>query len=114
MAVDLAERVAGLPAEPGVYLFKNERGGILYIGKAQNLRTRVRSYLRGGDGRFRVPHLLDRARDVDVVLTANVKDALLLENVALRQQLAVALQSGPRPRFGTADRIFWVLGRRAA
>jgi len=83
--VTLSERAAALPTEPGVYLFKNERGGILYIGKAQNLRARVRSYLSGGDGRFRVPHLLDRARDVDVVVTPNVKDALLLENELIKR-----------------------------
>ena len=74
-----------LPTEPGVYLFKNERGGILYIGKAQNLRSRVRSYLSGGDGRFQVPQLLERARDVDVVVTRNVKDALLLENELIKR-----------------------------
>ena len=81
----LSERADALPSGPGVYLFKNERGGILYIGKAQNLRARVRSYLSGGDGRYRVPHLLDRARDVDVVVTANVKDALLLENELIKR-----------------------------
>ena len=49
----LSERAEALPTGPGVYLFKNERGGILYIGKAQNLRARVRSYLSGGDGASR-------------------------------------------------------------
>jgi excinuclease ABC subunit C len=83
--VDLSERAEALPTEPGVYLFKSDRGGILYIGKAQNLRSRIRSYLSGGDGRFRVPHLLERARDVDVVVTQNVKDALLLENELIKR-----------------------------
>ena len=40
----LEEKVAGLPVEPGVYLFKNDRGAVLYVGKAQNLRNRVRQY----------------------------------------------------------------------
>jgi excinuclease ABC subunit C len=83
--VDLSKRAVALPTEPGVYLFKNERGGILYIGKAQNLRSRVRSYLSGSDGRFQVPHLVERARDVDVVVTRNVKDALLLENELIKR-----------------------------
>jgi excinuclease ABC subunit C len=83
--VELSQRAEALPSEPGVYLFKNERGGILYIGKAQNLRSRVRSYLSGSDGRFQVPHLLERARDVDVVVTRNVKDALLLENELIKR-----------------------------
>jgi excinuclease ABC subunit C len=80
------EKLEALPAEPGVYLFKSERGRVLYVGKAQNLRTRVRSYFQaGGDGRIRVPPLVERARDVDVVVTRNVKDALLLENELIKQ-----------------------------
>jgi len=81
----LKERAESLPTEPGVYLFKSERGGILYIGKAQNLRSRVRSYLSGSDGRFQIPHLLERARDVDAVVTQSVKDALLLENELIKR-----------------------------
>ena len=83
--MDLRERVEALPTGPGVYLFKSESGRVLYVGKAQNLRNRVRSYVSGGDGRIRIPHLLERARDVDVVVTANVKDALLLENELIKQ-----------------------------
>jgi excinuclease ABC subunit C len=81
----LAERAAGLPAQPGVYLFKNERGKVLYVGKAQNLRARVRQYLVGGDGRVSMPPLLERAVDVDVVVTPSVKDALLLENELIKR-----------------------------
>jgi excinuclease ABC subunit C len=83
--VSLAERVEALPTGPGVYLFKAEAGKVLYVGKAQNLRARVRSYVSGGDGRVRIPRLLERARDVDVVLTRSVKDALLLENELIKQ-----------------------------
>jgi excinuclease ABC subunit C len=84
--VSLSERVDALPTTPGVYLFKNARGRVLYVGKAQNLRARVRSYFgAGGDGRARVPHLVERLRDVDVVLTRSVKDALLLENELIKQ-----------------------------
>ncbi len=81
----LAERIEALPVGPGVYLFKSRSGRVLYVGKAQNLRTRVRSYVSGGDGRIRVPHLIERARDVDVVVTRSVKDALLLENELIKQ-----------------------------
>ena len=82
----LAARVDGLPAAPGVYLFKNARGRVLYVGKAQSLRTRVRSYLRaGGDGRARMPTMIEQAADVDVVLTPSVKDALLLENELIKR-----------------------------
>jgi excinuclease ABC subunit C len=81
----IAERAAALPQVPGVYLFKSGRGRVLYVGKAQNLRTRVRQYVGGGDGRVRIPRLLERAVDVDVVVTPNVKDALLLENELIKR-----------------------------
>jgi len=83
--VSLAERVEGLPTGPGVYLFKSDAGRVLYVGKAQNLRSRVRSYVSGGDGRVRIPRLLERARDVEVVVTRSTKDALLLENELIKQ-----------------------------
>ena len=83
------ESAAALPTEPGVYLFKNARGTILYIGKAQNLRSRVRSYLSGGDGRYQIPQLLERAQSIDVVVTLNVKDALLLENELIKRHKPV-------------------------
>ncbi len=83
--MSLTERVEALPTGPGVYLFKSEAGRVLYVGKAQNLRARVRSYVTGGDGRVRIPRLLERARDVDVVLTRSVKEALLLENELIKQ-----------------------------
>ncbi|MDH3521171.1 MAG: excinuclease ABC subunit UvrC [Myxococcales bacterium] len=81
----LAERAASLPTGPGVYLFKSDRGRILYVGKAQNLRVRVRQYVGGGDGRPRIPRLVEQAADVDVVLTPSVKDALLLENELIKR-----------------------------
>ena len=82
----LQERVAALPVQSGVYLFKNAAGGVLYVGKAQSLRARVRSYfVRGGDGRFRVHLLVPQIADVEVVATANVKEALLLENQLIKK-----------------------------
>jgi excinuclease ABC subunit C len=81
----LAERAEGLPSSPGVYLFRTAAGRVLYVGKAQNLRSRVRSYLGGGDGRPRIPLLVERAEDVDVVVTTSVKDALLLENELIKR-----------------------------
>jgi excinuclease ABC subunit C len=83
--VEFDERVEGLPTGPGVYLFRNARGRVIYVGKAQNLKSRVRSYFRaGGDGRVQIPQMVERAADLDVVVTPSVKDALLLENVAVR------------------------------
>ena len=81
----LAEHAASLPKGPGVYLFKAEDGSVLYVGKAQNLHNRVRQYVAGGDGRIRIPALMERAVDVDVLATPSVKDALLLENELIKQ-----------------------------
>jgi len=82
----IEERVEALPTGPGVYLFKSARGKVLYVGKAQNLRSRVRSYFRaGGDGRVRIAPMLERAADVEVVVTPSVKDALLLENELIKR-----------------------------
>lgn len=82
----LEARVDALPNGPGVYLFRSARGKVLYVGKAQSLRGRVRSYFRsGGDGRLQVPHLVERTADVEVIVTANVKDALLLENELIKR-----------------------------
>jgi excinuclease ABC subunit C len=59
---------------------------VLYVGKAQSLRARVRSYFnKGGDGRYQVPFLIARVADVEVVATANVKEALLLENALIKK-----------------------------
>jgi len=81
-----AERIESLPTGAGIYLLKDARGKVLYVGKAQNLRARVRSYvLPGGDGRVRMPRLLERAADVEVVVTPSVKDALLLENELIKR-----------------------------
>jgi excinuclease ABC subunit C len=83
--MSLAEQAESLPTEPGVYLFKSKRGVVLYIGKAQNLKSRVRQYVNGGDGRIRIPALMDRADSVDILVTGNVKEALLLENELIKQ-----------------------------
>lgn len=85
----LHEQAAALPTEPGVYLFKNARGTVLYVGKAQNLRSRVRQYVAGGDGRYQIPALVERADDVEVLVTGNVKEALLLENELIKQHKPV-------------------------
>jgi excinuclease ABC subunit C len=81
----LEERVEALPQTPGVYLLKSARGKVLYVGKAQNLRSRVKQYFAGGDGRIQVPNLVARVGDVSVLVTDGVKSALLLENELIKQ-----------------------------
>jgi excinuclease ABC subunit C len=75
----IADKVARFPTGPGVYLFSDDEGRALYVGKAANLRARVRSYLRpGGDGRFHLQFLAAEADDVEVIATATEQEALLL------------------------------------
>jgi excinuclease ABC subunit C len=81
----LEERVEGLPQTPGVYLLKSARGKVLYVGKARNLRSRVKQYFAGGDGRIQVPNLMARVADVAALVTDSVKSALLLENELIKQ-----------------------------
>jgi len=82
----LEERVAMLPASPGVYLMRNRNGQVIYVGKAANLRTRVRSYFReGGDGRPFIVYLQRHIADVEFVVTHTEKEALLLENTLIKK-----------------------------
>jgi excinuclease ABC subunit C len=82
---NLADRAAALPTTSGVYLFRDASGQVLYVGKAKNLRSRVRQYLAGQDGRFMVRFLVAQSADVEVVLTDTEKDALLLENTLIKR-----------------------------
>lgn len=78
----LRAKIANLPSAPGVYLMKDELGDIVYIGKANDLRARVRSYFQEGSGDSRpFVRLLDRIlSDIDVIVVENEKEALILEN----------------------------------
>jgi len=83
-----AEFFERIPIAPGVYLMKDRAGRVIYVGKAKNLRARVRQYFRpGGDSRFFVAAgLLGRAfHDIDTVVVENEKDALLLENHLIKK-----------------------------
>src|SRR6266498_3934124 len=76
----VAEQLKGLPTKPGVYLFRDERGRVLYVGKAKSLRPRVRSYFQAGrGGRSTILQLPDRVHDVEVIVTQNEVEALHLE-----------------------------------
>jgi excinuclease ABC subunit C len=73
-------QLKALPAKPGVYLFRDGDGRVLYIGKAKSLRPRVRSYFqRGGDGRAQMGGLVERITDVDVIVTGTEVEALHVE-----------------------------------
>jgi len=74
------------PTSSGVYVMKDATGLILYIGKAKNLRVRLRSYfVPGGDGRAQIPLLMAKVVAIEVILTDTEKEALLLENNLIKQ-----------------------------
>ena len=74
------DKLKGLPAKPGVYLFRDERGEVLYVGKAKSLRPRVRSYFQAGkEARHQIPQLVGRIADLDVIVTGTEVEALHLE-----------------------------------
>ncbi|HTK32017.1 MAG TPA: excinuclease ABC subunit UvrC [Candidatus Saccharimonadaceae bacterium] len=81
----LAEKVHNLPALPGVYLFKDPAGEVLYVGKAKSLAQRVRSYLAADNPNPRVPDMMARATDLDTILVETEAEALLLESTLIRQ-----------------------------
>ncbi len=76
----LRDKVATLPASPGVYMYKDARGKVLYVGKAKSLRSRVRSYF--GEGELPSPRteaLVRNTRDLDIIVTHTEVEALILE-----------------------------------
>jgi excinuclease ABC subunit C len=88
---ELIEKVSQLPTGPGVYELLDEKHKVIYVGKAKNLRSRVRSYLNNpDDGRMFYPVLVRHMRDVSVTATHTDKEALLLENTLIKRH---------RPRF---------------
>jgi excinuclease ABC subunit C len=86
--MDLLEKIRTLPLQPGVYLYKNAEGEIIYVGKAKNLRARVRSYFQEGVGEAnaKTGSLLREAVDVDYIVVDNNKEALALENNLIKQK----------------------------
>jgi len=83
--MDLDTQADLLPTGAGVYLFKDPGGEVLYVGKAINLRARVRQYLSGHDERAMVRFLVAQAAQVQAVPVANEKEALILENSLIKQ-----------------------------
>src|SRR5215472_14769204 len=84
--MELRDKAAELPARPGVYLYKDAHGTVLYVGKAKNLRSRVRSYFN--EDRLidvKTGTLIHEARDIDFIRVDNNKGALALENNLIKQ-----------------------------
>src|SRR5579863_3637082 len=85
--MDLLQKIRTIPTEPGIYLYKNAEGEVIYVGKAKNLRSRVASYFH--EGRWedsKTGTLVREAVDVDYIVVANNKEALALENNFIKQR----------------------------
>lgn len=87
MEAHLREKLDSLPSAPGVYLMKDREGAVVYVGKAVNLRSRVRSYFQPGtsDTRSFVATLDRVLGDIEVILVGSEKEALLLENTLIKR-----------------------------
>jgi excinuclease ABC subunit C len=106
------QKLEGLPPQSGVYLFKDKKGAVVYVGKAKSLRSRVRSYFQEsqGDQRAFIPILQRTIGDLETIVTANEKEATILENNLIKEH---------RPRYNVKlrddkDFITLRLGRLGA
>ena len=82
----LQQKLERLPAHPGIYLFKDTRGTVLYVGKAGNLRHRVNSYFQRANGKdAKTLTLLERVADIETIITDTEKEALILENHLIKE-----------------------------
>jgi excinuclease ABC subunit C len=85
--MDLQQKIRTLPTSPGCYLYKNAEGEVIYVGKAKNLRSRVRSYfLEASQANAKTGRLMREAVDVDYITVANEHEALALENNLIKQR----------------------------
>ncbi|MEE8323928.1 MAG: GIY-YIG nuclease family protein, partial [Candidatus Bathyarchaeia archaeon] len=107
-----------IPAEPGVYLFTDDTGTVLYVGKAKNLRSRINSYFSASEHSRKTQHLIAQIRGIDWIVVDNEVEALLLENKLVKQHMPkynmtlkdaksfayIALTKEPNPRILTSRR----------
>ncbi len=91
----LKDKIASFPKSPGVYLMKDAAKKIIYVGKANELKSRVTSYFTGKDTRPMAPFLMARVHDIEFISTATPKEALILENNLIKRH---------RPRYNVTLR----------
>ena len=85
--MDLLAKIRTIPPKPGCYLYKNAEGTVIYVGKAKNLRSRVRSYfLEASQANAKTGSLMREAVDVDYIVVDNEREALALENSLIKQR----------------------------
>ncbi len=79
------KQLGNFPLEPGVYLMKNQEGTVIYVGKAKELRKRVKQYFSGHDTRTMIPYLINEITHIDTIVVENEKEALLVENTLIKK-----------------------------
>jgi excinuclease ABC subunit C len=85
--MDLYQKIKTVPSNPGVYLYKNAEGEVIYVGKAKNLRARVRSYFgEGASENAKTESLLRQAVDIEYIVVENEREALALENNLIKKK----------------------------
>ena len=81
------KRLSDLPEKPGIYIFKNRKHEAIYVGKAKNIKKRVRTYFyKSKDSRRNIDFLMQEADDLDFISTKTEEDALLLENRTIKNK----------------------------
>lgn len=85
--IDLSRQKPDLPDQPGVYIFKDSQGEILYVGKAKSLKKRVSSYFSGRSLSSKIESMLKKAKFLEFIITSNEKEALLLESNLIKSKL---------------------------
>lgn len=80
------EKIKKFSTKPGVYIMKNDKGAVLYVGKAKNIQQRVKQYfLKNGDSRTMVPFLISKISEIDTIVVNSEKEAFLLENTLIKR-----------------------------
>jgi excinuclease ABC subunit C len=81
----LSEKIKDIPKSPGVYQFLDKNGGVIYVGKAKNLKSRVGQYFSGHDDRPQLPYLIAEAVDVNYTVVSSELESAFLENTLIKQ-----------------------------
>ncbi len=93
MNPELQNKLTNLPAKPGVYQFFNDKKKVIYVGKANNLRSRVKSYFHSKNPNAKTEALVSKISDFELVVTDSEVEALVLENNLIKELKATDTMS---------------------
>ncbi|MDR3037324.1 MAG: nucleotide excision repair endonuclease, partial [Coriobacteriales bacterium] len=82
---NIREQLEAVPQAPGVYLWKDAAGGVLYVGKAKQLRNRMRQYVNLQDARAMIPRLMEQVASFEYLVTGSEHESLVLEKNLINQ-----------------------------